>query len=660
MVTYEQWNRAIIKHIFEACDPGETVFLNTTSETLSEIAEQEGFNVDDAVESLKEAVRKKVVVENIIPPHKVWLFRVDPRHFINYTPEKDPPQVAFLALSVLAASMMESENSIAAFDYFSRLNQVLIGQLIKDAPKGFDRPLFQLCWKHLQRWAHKQHDVELYLTEGPTNQKYVWLPISQCLISNRYRRNIYLFFQHFNLTPFSKVQDEKLESDLHAWLSSSSGSAKIIRYFSKETYKQSILNQVKNLLEHWDGIIPPSLPTYTRHRSSLIRVELQIKMLDTQIRYWLRRRERDEIGLEDNLLGVESLQTFNSEKWFRPQTDKKNAFWNLSNDLQFKTAEKIPIVYTLGHSDIWVFRVDKECDEGWISHRNMHLNEDHLIVFKEWLREQVINCLSQTSGQKCEDPNPVYVDEAENGWLYLRTTPTKIVTFSDSILWRLSVKSSEQISFGGGLLVQDEYNHRAYLDICLPTIYAPDIGLPDEEPLQINEVTYSIDENRCVTLDNNFKPGDYQIKYGTKTRDLRVISPDHTSKQKNKTLVASFNKDPGKIPIYSEETIAEITDKSGVWLTGAKFYGKDIPDGESSEIRLDPNQSFKSHSEIISSVVKLAIQLKKNRISVPEWFDEAIKSIDQNACLRTLVQKKLRQYKEKALSYDDLRKRGGE
>ena len=54
MPTYEEWNRAIIKHIFENCEPGETVFLNTTRETLEDIAEQEGFNVD-AVESLKES-----------------------------------------------------------------------------------------------------------------------------------------------------------------------------------------------------------------------------------------------------------------------------------------------------------------------------------------------------------------------------------------------------------------------------------------------------------------------------------------------------------------------------------------------------------------------------------------------------------------------------
>ena len=44
MVTYEQWNRAIISYFFEDCEHGEKVFLHTTAETLPEIAVQAGFN----------------------------------------------------------------------------------------------------------------------------------------------------------------------------------------------------------------------------------------------------------------------------------------------------------------------------------------------------------------------------------------------------------------------------------------------------------------------------------------------------------------------------------------------------------------------------------------------------------------------------------------
>ena len=659
MVTYEQWNKAIISYFFENSERGGIVFLHTTPETLLEIAEQEGFNVDDAVESLKEAVRKKVLFAN-----KVELCKIKPIDLWKDLPEKEPTQVAFLALTVVAASKMESSEGASHTNYYVQLNKLLLDESITGKPKGIRYEEWEDYWKHFQRWADYQHNVELYLTEGSSRRRYVWYPISQCLISNHDRRNVYHFFRSHNLMPLSEIQDNQLERDLRGWLQSSDGSARINRYFSNETYKKSILTQVKLLHQHWDGEIPPAPLPGQRQLTSFIRVELRFgKYGNIEIRYWFLRRGRNEIGCGDNSLGIESLQTLNSEKWFRPEPDKINTFWNLSNALRLQTDEIKPIVYTLNRYDIWVFRVDHECDEGWISQRNMHLNEDHLILFRERLKDRVIDHLTQTFEQEIETPNAIYVDGNENGWLYLRTTPTKIKTFSDRILWRLSVESSKQISFGGGLSVKDQQNRRAYLNICLPTISVPDIGPANEERLHVNGLTFPVSEDLSITLDNVLEPGVYQIKYGSKTRELRVISPNRSLEHKNKTLTAALNKDRDKIPTYSEETTAEIMEESGVWLAGAKFFGTDIPEVTWDDVRTAPsckekdkNQSFKSPAQLISSVVKLAIELKNNGVSIPEWFDETIQYLDENVAMQTLVQKKLQQYKENALSYDDLRK----
>ena len=663
MVTYEQWNKAIISYFFENSEEGGIAFLHTTPETLREIAEQEGFNVDDAVESLKKAVRKRVLFLN-----KVKLDKIKPIDLWKDLSKKEPTQVAFLALTVVAASKMESSEGASHTNYYVQLNKLLFDKSIGGKPKGIKYEDWEDFWLHFRRWVKSEYNVELYLTEGSSNRRYVWYPISQCLISNHDRRNVYRFFHFHNLMPLSEIQDNQLERDLRAWLQSSEGSARINRYFSNKSYKKSILAQVKLLHQHWDSEIPPEPLPGQRDLSSRIRVELRFdKYGNIKIRYWFLRRGRNEIGCRHNSLGIESLKTLNSEKWFQPETDKKNLFWNLSNDLRLQTDEIKPIVYTLNRYDIWVFRVDQECDEGWISQRNLHLNEDHLILFRERLKGRVIDCLTQTSDQKIETPNAIYVDDKENGWLYLWTTPTKIKTFSDTILWRLSVESSKQISFSGGLSVKDQQNHRAYLNICLPTIFVPDVGLADKEHLQVNNMTYPIGENRCVTLDNLLEQSVYQIKYGSKTRKLRVISPNRSLEHKNKTLIAALNKDRNKIPTYSEARTVELMEKSGVWISGAKLYGTDIPKVTWDDVRTVPsskqankNQSFKSPAQLISSIVKLAIELKFNKASVPEWFNEAIKDIDQNAAMRTLVQKKLQQYQAMALSYTDLRKRGSE
>lgn len=655
MITYDEWNKALISYFFENREPGEIVFLHTTSETLPDIAKHAGFDVVDAEESLKETVRKQVILNRVIPTDEIWLRRVSPA-------EKEPPHIAFLALCVLAASNMEKSEEASHTNYYVQLNKLLFDKSIEGKPKGLKYRDWEENWIYLQDWVKDKHDVELYLTQGSSSRRYVWYPISQCLISNHDRRNIYLFFHFHNLMSLSKIQDKQLERDLSVWLQSSDGSVRINRYFSNESYRMSILSQVKLLHQHWDGEIPPPSKQGERPDYSSIRVELHFGKDDSiEIRYWFLRRRKNEIGCRHNSLEIESLKTLNSEKWFRPVTDKKNMFWTLSNSWQLQTDEIESIVYTLNCYDIWVFRVDQECDEGWISQRNMHLNEDHIIVFRDRLKDRVINCLTQTSHQEIETLNPVYVDGKENGWLYLRTRPTKIQTFSDRILRRLSVEPSKQIAFSGGLSVKDQQNRRAYLDICLPTISVPDSGLSDEEHLIVNELTYPVGEDRCVKLDNDLEPGIYQIKYGSKTRELRVISPNRSIAHKNKTLTAVLNKDQDKTPTYSEETIAEIIKKPCVWISGAMLYGTDIPEITWDDVRTAPsckdkdkNQSFKSPAHLISSIVQLAIELKSDKVAVPDWFNDAMKSTENDLALRVQVQKKLEQYTEKALSYDEL------
>ena len=654
---YEQWNQAIISYFFEDCEPGEIVFLQTNAETLSEIAELSDFNVQDAAESLTLAVRNKVVQASC----RVNLWGIDPENLWTNFQNKEPPQVAFIALTVLAASLMVSSDGVSHTNYYVRLNELLFDKSIQGIPKGIKYEVFEKFWKHLQRWASDRHNVELYLTEGSSSRRYVWYPISQCLISKHDRRKIYHFFFRNKLTPFSDLRDNELNDQLRYWTSSSPGSAKLNRYLSNQYYKKSILSQVKSLLKHWDGEIPPDEPhTGNRYTSATINVQLRFGHMsdNVEVCYWFPRRGRDEIDCETNGLGIKYLETSDSEKWFRPVIDKRGTFWNLPNRLQLQTDEIKPVIYTLGRSDIWVFREDSERDDGWLSQRNMQLYEEHLIVFRKELTEQVIACLKQTCELGDETLSPIY-----GGWCSLRAKPTKLLSFFEADLWRLSVVYSKQIRLIGGLSVQDQHGHKAYLNICVPIVFVPDLGLSSEELLEVDSQEFSIGEDRLVMLDNTLGPGVHQLSYGTQTRELRVITPERFVEHNDQTLIAVLFQDVAKLPAYSVKKIAEITEESGVWLAGAKFFGTDIPVVIWDNVQIEPqaqeedsNPLSKAPAELISLVVKAAIELKQDKASVPEWLGQAIEYLDQNVAFRTLVQKKLRHYHETALSYSDLYK----
>ena len=658
-MNYEQWNQAIISYFFEECNPGEIVFLQTDDETLSEIAELSNFSTENPADSLKQAVRDKFICDR----NQVDLWNSVPKNFWGNSLNQEAPQVAFLALTVLAASRMDNADSVSHTNYYARLNELLFGPLVRGRTKGLEGPVFKKYWIELKRWAETRHDVNFYLTEGSSNRKYVWYPISQCLISEHDRQRIYRFFSRHNLTPFSEPRDNELYTQLHYWTSSSQGSSKIGRYLTNQYYKESILSQVKSILKHWDGQVPPDeTPIGTKHRKAPINVQLYFGHIsnNVEIRFWFPRRGRDNTDCETNPLGIDCLQTSNSEKWFRPVVDNKSAFWNWQNCLELKTNEIKSIIYTLAPSDIWVFREDSERDDGWLSQRNMQLYEEHLIVFREKLAEYVLHCLKQTQAMGDDRPNRIYDD-----WLYLRAKPIKLKVFSTRELWRLSVVSSEQIRLIGGLSVRDQHGNSAYLNLCLPDIFVPELGLSSDVPLNIDAHAYPVGENRLVRFENTLGTGVYQLSYGTQSRTLWVIDPQRDMEYDSETLVANLSHDRMAIPKYSIERIAEISEKFGVWIAGARFFGIDIPEVTWDDVLTEPqieedgDSLPKASAELISAVVRAAIEHRQNIALMPEWLGQAIKHLDQNMALRVLVEKKLRHYHETALSYADLCKEVG-
>ena len=477
---YEQWNQAIISYFFEECEPDEIAFLQANDATLSEIAELSNFNVPDAAESLITVVRNEVVKAG----DRINLWSIDPTNpWISFQ-GKEPPQVAFLALTVLAASRMESSVSVSHTNYYLRLNELLFDKSNRGIPKGIKRQDFEKLWKHLQKSISDRYDVELYLTEGSLSRRYVWYPISQSLISKRDLSAIYDFFASSNLHPFSRISDSQLLNKLRYWYDFGTLSARIRHHVDNEHYAQLVGSQVQLLLKSWDGRRIPPAPPNTRtsiSRPPRIDVELRFNLSsNVEIRYWFPRRGRNEIDCKINSFGIKRLQTSDSEKWYRPIVDKEDAFWELLNSLQLRTDEIKPVIYTLDCSNIWVFRKDPERDDGWLSQRNMQLYEDHLIVFRKSLVNQVIAYVEQTCELEVETLSPIYDD-----WLCLRGTPTKLLPVSSSELWRLSVDSGKQIRFIGGLSVRDQNGHRAFLSICLPAIFVPDFGFSSEVPLRV-------------------------------------------------------------------------------------------------------------------------------------------------------------------------------
>ena len=653
MVTYEQWNRAIISYFFEDCEHGEKVFLHTTAGTLPEIAEQAGFNVDDAEESLQEAVRKKVA-----PCNMVRLSEISPNKLSEETLDQEPPQVAFLALCVLAASKMNSEGSVAPNDYYIRLNQVLFGQLIKNAPPGFDKPQFEKLWKHLRRWVEYPHDVELYLTQG--HPKYVWYPISQCLISKYDEHKLHAIFKEAKLKPGAYLAEKQLLRILRSSRYYQNLSVKIKRPIREQKTAEIrlILDQIQLLLENWDGEVQEKIQhgLAKKRRSSSIDVQLKFNPFRSedidQIRYWFRCGRSTQINLKPNALKVESLQS-DDGKWFEPFVVDADisSIQVLQKRIEIISDETRQLTYQLKPSDIWVFRNESDPDDGWFSQGNLLLHEDHRIVFRKEHHNRVTSILQHVC-EPYKPSKPICVGGEETGWQYVDVKPTVLC---NSPILGYSITTSKQISFVGGLPLDRRKN--LYFDFCLPTIVVPDHYTLSDEPIYFNGKAMNVPSNRKIALTEKLDTGKYQLSYLNSRSTLRVISPTGLCEYEKQTFAINIDINSKNPPSFKDYKISEMSEESGVCLSGAKFFGEDnIP----LFIESNEDTSVLSAAELISSVVKVAIELKQDNTSPPEWFHKAIDNLNQDIALQALVKKKLNDYQEIALSYHDLCSLGGD
>lgn len=649
MVTYEQWNKAIIKHIFANSEPGEIVFLNTTPETLPGIAEQEGFNIEDAEESLKEAVRKKVA------PYKlIRLSKITPKNFSDETVKQQPPQVAFLGLTVLAASRMKT------LKYYQPLNELLFDDPDRGRWEHNVLEHIEKLWKHLQNWVEYEHDIELHLTPGPPNQRFVWYPKSQCLISQRDEHKLHGIFKEKDLKPGAYLDESQLLKILRSSKYFQNLSVKITRPFDEKKTAEIrlILGQIQLLLKNWDGEVWEKIQSgTTRQSSSSISVHLfDIPDEIDEICFWFRRRQSSQITFKHNALNVETLETFD-EKWYESHVTraKPDSLQILQNGTELKTTGANPFTYRVKPSDIWVFRYDKDLAVPWLSRDNLLLHEEHLIIYIKPLEWEVESFLKQVC-DNIPKSKPICIGGKETGWQYIKAKPN---SFSDASLSGFRITTNDQIQFVGGLPLSGQRN--SYIDFCLPTIVVPNLIADSNEPFYINGQLIDIPPDRKIELPDQLDSDQYQLSYlDCDQPTLHIITPKHLTKHqyKNLTTVLSTNRDT--IPTYSKETIADITEKSGVWLTGAKLIGTDTPEttwGDVVEVPIEPaptKNENKMPAQLISSVVKLAIELKNNDSSIPEWFNDTMQYLEENVAVKTLVQKKLKQYKEKALSYDDL------
>ncbi len=248
---YLRWNNVIAEHcLLQAGDRSDLAYLSITPRILSVALEAEAgvlLSPEDASHDFASAVAAAYRGNVLGEPDKLWALA---RRGANGLPDS----IAFLALSVLAAYEMRSDEEAGPNAYYLRLASLLQCDLVGAHPDGFDPLDFADLWDVLSSWLDNEVDQRLALP-GPDAglRRYVAYPLGHVPLRQVDIEKLPDFFDWAGLEPGSRPGSAFLGEAFQRWASARRVISQAGASAVADDRRTAVEAQLTIELEAWDG-----------------------------------------------------------------------------------------------------------------------------------------------------------------------------------------------------------------------------------------------------------------------------------------------------------------------------------------------------------------------------------------------------------------------
>lgn len=249
---YASWNGVLATHFFVPRDRPVPVYLSVDDALLVRLAGTS----DGAAEDFERAVQSVV-------------FGRDPFSSVGDTARRwrreggvgDPPFIAVLAATVLAASRMERTEGITAgrLPYYAPLRRLLgLGAGTggrSQMPENYD-VIVPALWGHLAWWLDKHQQGRRGLPSAishPTQVHIGWA-LSQAVLQGADRTQLGLFLSHIGVQPGDSLPQSELLARFEEWTRVSRVSARIQRALDNQALRATLAGVLAQELAHFTGL----------------------------------------------------------------------------------------------------------------------------------------------------------------------------------------------------------------------------------------------------------------------------------------------------------------------------------------------------------------------------------------------------------------------
>jgi hypothetical protein len=459
-----EWNHALRSWFFRPDLAGRPAYLAVDEDVLTKIADELSAEVPDATESLTHAVRSRVDSDAPLG----WWIKAAVRWKLSGC-QSDPPFLSILAVSVLAATIVDDVNDRK---YYRRLN-ALLGLAGVSMPRYFDSDVQQL-WTYLNEWLTNVQHGQLG-TATATNvgglANVGWAQ-SQTLMRSSDRAKLPLLFAALGLQGGERVDGALLVRRLKAWSAGGQLISHRLAAVLRDTRLSELLQSaLEDELATWDGTLRDEsgrialrllLGFHERSGELQAAVHVPEQLAGTT---WRIRQPAVAIDLgnggEWQLLGIPITSEILDGQQFRALCDPAPS--------PRVRGQPPAVTVFMPRREVHLMCPDDRLAR-WVEVPSALLHRTHLVLLRSRLAAAGVEIMNRLG----PDVQAVRRIRCPDGWTAYRFTPARMLAI-DGPLAVLSPRGNELSALDGGLPISGR--KRLYL-----TAGAPDLLLDLREP----------------------------------------------------------------------------------------------------------------------------------------------------------------------------------
>lgn len=433
---YILWNYMLAEHCLLADSCEGNVSLTVAPRTLATALEEAGEGLRspaeaeaDFIDSVASVYRERVLESS----EKL-------RALKSASANDVPFGIGFLALSVLAAFHMRTDDEHTGRAFYPRLAAMLGCDLARSYPAGFDGAAFLELWDELAQWLKATYGRELAAPDAAGIRRYVAYPFAHVPLREVDIERLPQFFDAYGYEPGARAPLDRLAYDLYEasgpWrhLTESGQSA------LKDRHRRPfVVRQVAHELERWDGCRTDS----SGARTATIELWMDIRRRRAQLHLLARRPAGFPEQMEEGELVFASSQ----EGWYEPVPLGRGDGGLLEQGVRVETRSGDGR-YFLQLRQARVVPLTPSEYTGFVSDRVLRADTKCAVLCAESLADDVARYLEALGGQRVHARRD---DTIPNGWCLF----TDILAIDDCSpplgLENLRVESSLALMPEGGL-----------------------------------------------------------------------------------------------------------------------------------------------------------------------------------------------------------------